>query len=222
MRKLRALDILTIVVLASAVLIALAERTGATGRAIAFFRARTQSRLLATHWPQIARAASPVWAQGAEGPLIVAAFQYSCGGCIEAAPSIRSASAGKTRLALLHIPLPQDSVGMKGAAISVCASLNNAGATAHDFLVSTSDWHREPADSIVHRFTRGENAKLITDCVAQGSWTKVVETHRSLSSRVSITYTPFLFGASGGSVPSESGLARLIERETAAVNPTNR
>lgn len=221
MRRFRAIDILTVGVLIVAIGIAAEERLHVAARFRAYLGVRAQIRAIAVQWPHIDSTVSPSWSPADTGPLVVEALQYSCGGCIEAAPSVRAATSGTARLGLLHIPRDNDSVAMRGAALSICASAVGAGHEMHDYLVSTDTWHSSLSHTALAHVTSAERTALITQCVESEQWRSVVTAHRSIASRLQISFTPYFFGRTGPTIPSPEGLAALIGRERGATSVTH-
>lgn len=222
MRRFRAIDILTVGVLIAAIGIAAEERFSIAARFRLYFSVRAQIRAIAQEWQHIDSIVSPSWSPVDTGPLVIEALQYSCGGCIEAAPSIRSATAGVARLGLLHIPRDGDSVAVLGASLSICASAVGAGHEMHDYLVSTENWHSGVSRDELLRVTSVERASSIYRCLESEHWKAVVDEHRALASRLQITFTPYFFGRTGATIPSSEGLAVLIDRERGASSDTQR
>lgn len=217
MRRVRPIDIVTVLVLVTAVALAIADRTLLDERIAARGDAFVRERAISKHWAAAAHASTPAWFPSDTGLVVIEALQYSCGGCIAAAPEVRQATGKTSRLALLHLPPEHDSIATLGAALSICAATAGAGAAMHDFLTSTTDWRHQPPERTIANVVAPDIGPRVIRCVQQQhEWRAVLQEHRRLGHSLRIRYTPFFFGRSGSTAPSRSGLDSLIERESGA------
>lgn len=218
--RIRISDAATGLIIVAAIAIAVADRTLVDERVMAFADSVLRERAIARHWNQISAAATPAWHAVDSGPLVVELLQYSCEGCIEAAPSVRASTSARARLALLHVPPSADSVAIKGAALTICAARVGAGAQMHDFLSATQQWRLDPAERSVRQVIHADYALDVSECLQRtDTWQPVLVEHRRVARALRLRYTPFLFGKSGSAVPSSEGVDSLIVRESREAAP---
>lgn len=209
----RALDLLTLLILASAMALAWQPGSAIRRRADAWVTLRRIDGALASAWTELTSVATPL-GPAAAAPAVIEFSDYECTFCRAAAPSVDSATKAGLAIAVVHSPSPARPSARLAALLALCAEEQGILPAIHMRLMTSEEWRKANSIMELARVLDGARADALATCTEREDVRLRLERHIRVARRLQIPGTPLFVGRQGAlrDAPSVASLRKLAQR----------